>query len=144
MALNIMYRPDLSNLNLPPWNSARYLSVGWLDVEHQYSRGTVPDKDIEQLWKLCIHPKVTTRGFHECPFCPPTGKSTLCYRAGREKYFGSGMIFLKNGGKTYVAPDLIYHFVTAHEYLPPAEFIEIVSRSNNWLRRLAVKFECCD
>lgn len=29
-------------------------------------------------------------------------------------------------GKIYVAPDLLYHYITGHHYLPPRQFIEAV------------------
>lgn len=30
------------------------------------------------------------------------------------------------GGRWYAAPNLVYHYVTAHNYRPPDEFIEAV------------------
>jgi hypothetical protein len=31
-----------------------------------------------------------------------------------------------SGGRIYAAPDLIYHYVEAHGYRPPDEFVEAV------------------
>jgi hypothetical protein len=38
-------------------------------------------------------------------------------------------------GINYVAPVLILHYVGAHEYLPPKEFIDAVMRAARWQSR---------
>jgi hypothetical protein len=30
-------------------------------------------------------------------------------------------------GRTFIAPDLLYHYILAHGYCPPREFIEAAS-----------------
>ncbi|BCU78007.1 hypothetical protein [Luteolibacter sp. LG18] len=49
------------------------------------------------------------------------------FRDGCEQSFGSAEIRVRGAdGVVYGAPDLIYHYVVAHDYLPPAAFIEAV------------------
>jgi len=58
------------------------------------------------------------------------GKSSL---DGKELLLGSAEIEIKDpSGQLYVVPDLIYHYITEHQYLPPPEFVRAVcSRSDS-------------
>ncbi|WP_338285215.1 hypothetical protein [Luteolibacter sp. LG18] len=50
-------------------------------------------------------------------------------RDGCEHSLGNGEIRVRGAdGVIYGAPTLIYHYVVAHDYLPPAAFIEAVCR----------------
>ena len=46
----------------------------------------------------------------------------------REIYLGHAEVWVPSPDQrlTYAAPDLIWHYVTAHGYLPPKEFQEAV------------------
>ena len=47
------------------------------------------------------------------------------FRQGQENSLGSAEIRVKGkDGKVYAAPTLIYHYVAAHDYDPPKEFVE--------------------
>lgn len=56
-----------------------------------------------------------TRGFHTCEFC-----------GGREKAVGNAEIRVPGEGRMYAAPSLVHHYVVAHGYKPPEEFIAAV------------------
>lgn len=91
-------------------------AVGWLENENPFSTGTVP-KDVYS--KLCEFSKkpwtfAVFMGPHECDLC----------QFGNE--FGIDNIFIPHNGKIYVCPALITHYINAHHYLPPNEFIEAV------------------
>ncbi|HTW24902.1 MAG TPA: hypothetical protein VMD78_14950 [Candidatus Baltobacteraceae bacterium] len=46
---------------------------------------------------------------------------------GRVFKLGSAEIHVKApDGRTFAAPDLIYHYVAQHGYKPPLEFIDVV------------------
>ena len=46
-------------------------------------------------------------------------------RHGRETRLGSAEMTVKGkDGKIYAAPNLIYHYMAAHDYDPPKEFVE--------------------
>jgi hypothetical protein len=126
-----MHIPDGS----PITPGSRHLAVGWLDHGQPITRGDVPDGFPEALWQLCISPILLTRGFHECTFCPKAGRIRLYTRNERSAYLGQGEIWVRGVGKTYRAPNLIYHYVADHQYQPPAEFIHAVMRPRTWLKR---------
>ena len=47
------------------------------------------------------------------------------FKYGRETFLGSAEIRVQGKeGKVYAAPTLIYHYVAAHDYDPPQEFVE--------------------
>ena len=126
-----MYYPVLSRIG----KDSGKLAIGWLDHASPIPQGDIPDVFVERLWELCIHPIVQTRGFHECTFCPKEGKIRLCTRNQQSAYLGSGEICVRGKGKTYHAPNLIYHYITEHHYRPPEEFIGAVMRRRNWVKR---------
>ena len=48
-------------------------------------------------------------------------------RGNDELWLGSAEIrVFSNEGVTYAAPNLIYHYIVDHHYLPPEEFIRAV------------------
>ena len=109
-----MYFPDLSQytyLGLDP----SVLNVGWLDAQHPFQRGKAPSQFVDRLRTLVHNSVHQTRGFHQCSFCTdPTAR-------------GSAEILVTGEtGARYAAPTLILHYVEAHKYLPPAEFIAAV------------------
>lgn len=65
-------------------------------------------------------------GFHKCEFCDDQSfEGMKVSRHGRETRLGSAEITVKGkGGRIYAAPNLIYHYVAAHDYDPPKEFVE--------------------
>ena len=131
-----MYYPDLSRTG----KKSRKPAIGWLDRAWPVPQGEVPEPFVERLWELCIHPIVQTRGFHECTFCPQTGTIRRCTRSGQTAFLGSGEIRVRGKGKTYRAPNLIYHYVTEHHYHPPDEFITAVMQRRNWVKRQFDRF----
>jgi len=76
------------------------------------------------------------RGYHACEFC---SKAPLPHvlKSGKQVWLGSAEIWIPStdGSLVYAAPDLVYHYVTAHQYRPPDGFIEGViasGDSQNW------------
>jgi hypothetical protein len=125
-----MYCPDLSPYRSRPDEDQpdlHLLSVGWLDGQYPYPRGQVPTSFVERLWSFCEYKVNALFVLYHCTFCRDT---TWYYpaRCGRNKvHLGSSEIrVLGRGATVYVAPDLIYHYVTAHLYRPPQAFIEAV------------------
>ncbi len=54
-------------------------------------------------------------GVHNCELCqydPPSGHTNL---------------FVPNGSSIYVCPELVIHFIAAHQYRPPDEFLDAVA-----------------
>ncbi len=110
------------------------LNVGWLDAQHPYQQGAIPPSFLDRLWWLCEASVRRTRGFHLCEFCEGLSGSgdawerrIVASRSGRELFLGTAEIrVVDDSGRVFAAPDLIYHYVEAHAYLPPQQFVEAV------------------
>jgi len=122
------YYPDLSRyqyfqraLNPPS------LTIGWLDGSHDFAVGSVDPLFVEQLWLYCQNRVWSTRGYHECEICREPQWPHIAKRGDEELKLGSAEIrVLGIGNIIYAAPDLIYHYVVDHQYLPPQQFIDAV------------------
>jgi hypothetical protein len=114
------FYPDLSPyeyaLDEPPGT----VNIGWLEPSHSYPTGQTPEVFRARLMDLCGRPVNLTVGHHACPFCP----------AGQPARRGSGEVRVPSDSKVYAAPVLIHHYVDAHGYKPPEEFIEAVLNSS--------------
>jgi len=68
-----------------------------------------------------------SRGFHICPFCEERKLGIPVPIGGKSLTLGSAEIEIADKqGNVYVAPDLIFHYIADHQYLPPQEFIVAV------------------
>lgn len=130
-----MYFADLSQYKYSRGDSRpNVVNIGWLSSDHPFLKGLVSDEFLARLRKLIQAPVDLTRGFHLCEFCPPPPATTT--EGGLPSIdpapgtIGNGEIRVSDkSGKTYVAPVLILHYVQAHGYLPPSEFIQAVVSS---------------
>jgi hypothetical protein len=83
------------------------------------------------------------RGYHVCEFCDlPVGTFITCQFQGEEIKLGSAEIrVFGSNGRIFASPDLIFHYVRDHHYLPPESFIQAVLAepgpdSQDYLNRL--------
>ena len=104
------------------------LNVGWLEPGQDFARGTTSECILDKLWDFCKVFTVISRGFHTCEFCP--GKTIVTeQRGGAELRLGSAEIrVFSPEGRIFAAPNLIYHDILAHQYLPPDDFLRAVCR----------------
>jgi hypothetical protein len=120
---NMAYYPDLSryeyllqdeilNAGGYPELGMPFVNVGWLASAREYPRGETDVAFQERLALFCLPHSVWTlcMGSHTCEFCAEARGSYEIWVVGREKL--------------YAAPVLIHHYVIAHGYRPPDEFIE--------------------
>jgi hypothetical protein len=101
------------------------LNVGWLCRERDYPKGRAPAGLAAALHRAAATDRVQqTRGYHFCPWCVSrlAGRLGHCAR-------GSAEIRVVGDGVVYAAPELIAHYVEAHDYLPPEEFVHAVMSS---------------
>ncbi len=121
------YFKDLSPYSYfkyPQQCAGEQVNVGWLDREAPYLRGNADPDLIAKLLALCKWPVKRTRGWHNCHFCREypvrvaDSDGRFCLGDGEIRVPG------KDGKIIYAAPNLIYHYVVTHRYLPPAEFLE--------------------
>lgn len=104
-------------------------NVAWLDCEYDYHKAPVPHEMVYHLMNLAKSPQNMTRGFHTCNLCevpPIVLENDAYYNAWSLPRRGNGEIHLQNKKGTFVAPVLIIHYITDHQYCPPQEFIDAV------------------
>ncbi|WNG39934.1 hypothetical protein F0U61_44330 [Archangium violaceum] len=110
-----MYFPDMGE-QCQVGQGPEVRAVGWLDIEHPYTQGTVEPAFLEALQR---HVKtawapVVAAGPHFCQFC-------------REKPWGGAYnVWIPSERYLFIAPELIVHYITDHGYRPPDAFIEAV------------------
>jgi hypothetical protein len=125
-----MYFPDLTPYAYagaePRENT---LNIGWLSPSHPFPRCAPDGRLVAALRRLAAAPVNLFRGAYVCEFCPPPsirqsacGITMLNPSPGTT---GNGEIrIIGADGTTYVAPVLVLHYVVAHGYLPPREFVD--------------------
>ena len=122
-----MYIPDLTAYCYEEsYIRAGLVAVGWLDQDHAFPRGDAPGEVRERLWKYLERPIVQTRGWHPCPWCATT-RAIRVRQGETEHLLGDAEIrVFSNTGEAYAAPNLVYHYIDTHQYLPPARFLNAV------------------
>lgn len=103
------------------------LAVGWLQRNEPYPTGTVPGGFAEALLPFCFeeYSVCVTRAKRPCPLCGERVAS-ITTEDGHTSEPGTGEIRVLGDDDIYAAPDLIHHYVTAHDYQPPQVFVEAV------------------
>lgn len=110
-------------------------AIGWLENGKTFSTGKVPQDVFFKLseFKQTFWDFATFRGYHYCDLCK--------YQFELEIKGGNSNIFIPHNGKIYVYPSLITHYINAHFYLSPREFVEAVylcppMRSMEYLKKI--------
>jgi hypothetical protein len=115
-----MFYPDLST-ECQVDRGEHVRAVGWLSKDHPFPTGTVSPEFLAALrshLRAAWQP-VYLMGPHFCEFCPKPKP-----REGRVG--GSRNLWIPAVSVVYVAPELVAHYVEAHGYRPPDEFISAV------------------
>jgi hypothetical protein len=110
----------------PARTGVELLNVGWLGPGSEFDIQVADPGFLEALWQYCLISVNQTRGLYRCHVCnsPDSG---VAERQGQRAELGSAEIrVFSRAGVGYAAPNLIYHCVAAHDYLPPADFVEAV------------------
>lgn len=136
------YYEDLSCYSYHKLESgANTWNVGWLDKHHPFPQRTGARGLLPILKEFCRTPVFQTRGLHFCEFCVD---QTLVEMNIGDKvfYLGSSEIRVFGPGlNVYAAPNLVYHYIEAHNYLPPLDFVQALTEgpqpaSESYLTRL--------
>lgn len=95
-------------------------AVGWLESKKTFPIGKTPKDVFLKLIKFKKNPWTFAMfcGLHQCDLCQ--------FQFEIESAIGISNIFIPHKGKIYVCPELITHYINAHLYLPPREFIEAI------------------
>ena len=92
-------------------------TVGWLDRDHTFPTGSIEPRAYGKLKELSQDPwePCVSMGIHHCELC--------VYEPER---VGGRNLFIPSTDCIFVAPELITHYMNAHEYAPPNEFLQAV------------------
>lgn len=113
-------------------NAARFKAVGWLEEGREFRRGRVDPRFVHKLVLLLGEPSPLERSTdpHYCSLCVfSRGPSEfhLFQSPGMPSVpMGNRNLVLPGAGFLYVAPSLVLHYMDAHQYVPPDEFIKAV------------------
>src|SRR5262249_36843970 len=99
----------------PEEEQAGTVNIGWLDLRYPFPTGETSDEFRAKLSVISLWRVKQTRGFQPCYFC-----------TGRDRPAGSAGIRGAGGEGGCAAPILVHHYVAAHWYRPPEEFIAAV------------------
>lgn len=132
--------------DLSPYNYLRSSpaekNVGWIGPTSQFEAMNADESFLDRLWCYCKISVAPTRGIHDCELCD-SRRTRIAERHGETLLLGSAEIrVFSSAGDVYAAPNLIYHYVQAHGYRPPDEFIQAVQNgllpdSSAYLERLS-------
>ena len=119
-------------------------AIGWLEAGILYETGPVAPAFVERLATLLVDPWIpwVCGGSHRCGLCRLTGGPGSIRIGGTEVGIGNTNLFVPSAGFAYVAPSTVLHYMDAHQYSPPAAFVEAVRacpdmRSMDYLRRMS-------
>jgi hypothetical protein len=137
-----MHLADLSPYNA---QSSALLCVGWLAGGHHFKTGKSDDALVRQLKR--VHEAGSAHrfgmaisvGLHQCDLCQFDGPTD------------TGELLVPGESVIYIAPRMLLHYMAAHHYSPPMEFVDAVRRcpdpdsmefkkqllSNGWRAQLA-------
>jgi hypothetical protein len=106
------------------------IMVGWLAAKSPYAKGPVDRAFFVRLLELLAEPwqPFACAGRHPCEFCRFTGGPSRVSCEGREAAVGIGDLYVPFEETLYVAPSLVAHYVDAHDFAPPPEFVTAVMR----------------
>jgi hypothetical protein len=99
-----------------PEEEGEVVNVGWLDPIHPFPVGETSEAFRDKLFRLCQIPLQQTRGGYPCYYCKDRDRIPV----------SSCEMRVAGNGKVYAAPQLVHHYVVAHGYKPPDEFIAAV------------------
>jgi hypothetical protein len=126
-----VYYPDLSVYTLVNAETdVTILTVGWLHKDYSFSQCQLSDAFKSRLLKFCLNPIRFSFGKYVCHLCSNSSSNPVVSGDGLSSELGSAEIIVCGiKGKLYLCPDLIYHYVTEHNYCPPTEFVQAVIQS---------------
>lgn len=106
------------------------LAVGFLSRKYQFETGQTPPKFLQKLLLFC-HPSKTVCQIHRAQNSALGGKQIEVEIKGEKVTLGAAEIRVIGDEDIFAAPDLIYHYVADHNYLPPGEFIDAILNGPN-------------
>jgi hypothetical protein len=118
----VAYFEDLSNCDYFGDDLASELTaIAWLTNDVAFSTGKTPDESYAKLKLLLIDPwqPMIFGGCHDCELCQ------------FDRPYGHSNLFVPNGSLIFVCPEMILHYIAAHHYRPPDQFLAAVAECPN-------------
>jgi hypothetical protein len=109
---------DLSPIIYFGHEHATYLrAIGWLEHGQAFAKGVVDAQVYRRLVALLKEPwePFVFMGVHGCGLCH---YEPACY--------GAKNVYVPGDGVVYVCPELVTHYMNAHQYAPPHDFCDAV------------------
>jgi hypothetical protein len=122
-----MYFEDLSEYSYDMGVAIRGVrNVGWLDASHEYAKGSIDAAVLEKITTLALQKSVNQmRGFHYCELC--STEELRIEQGGKKRLLGSSELWVPdNAGGYFASPNLVVHYIQAHGYQPPSDYVEAV------------------
>ena len=98
------------------------MNIGWIGNGSEFVLAEPAEETLQAIWEHCKISIAYMPGIHRCEFC-----DDFSYYAERNGEYlmlgGSEIRVFSPRGEIYAAPTLIYHYMHAHYYQPPAEFL---------------------
>jgi hypothetical protein len=119
------YYPDMSSVCQFRLTGDPIRSIGWLSGEQPFSTGVLADCDLYMARFSDALQSDHAWGYHTCEFCShdacphQQGKGQICQVAS-----GNGVALVPGSRYLFVTPVMLGHYITIHQYLPPAEFLD--------------------
>lgn len=131
------YYPDLTPYQYEDKIYPKILNIGWLDVNHQFEIGSVQNEIVEKILLLTCGVKninlisMKVRSFKHCPFDENVIEIDIP-NTNRTRLLGISELCIPNkvNNILYCFPDMLYHYITHHQYLPPLEFLQAIEDFN--------------
>lgn len=104
-----------------PQAAAVLVAVGWLGRESSFRTGPVTGEFYERLKQLMARrfSPIVCAGGHACELCQ------------FDPAYGSGNLFVPEGNRLLVCPELVVHYIAKHHYQPPEVFCGAVLRCHD-------------
>jgi hypothetical protein len=123
-----MHHPDLSLYkHSDKLTLKEVFYVGWLDPAFPFPKGNIPDTIATKLEKIMEYEKDINviRGLpYTCRFCGNKTVSLKFQIRNNPVMLGVSEIWIpSDNDRYYAAPSLISHYIKAHHYLPPKEYV---------------------
>ncbi len=120
--------PDVDRIGMAP------LAVGFLQrgqrLELQQNQRPASAKLVKKLLPFCAA-DVRVFALPRAMKCPLCNEPVSVEIAGESVRLGSAEIRVLGDGGIYAAPDLLPHYIEAHGYQPPDEFVDAVMRGGS-------------
>ncbi|MFG1496799.1 hypothetical protein ABMA57_09210 [Saccharospirillum sp. HFRX-1] len=106
-------------------------NIGWLDVENEFKKGAVPVGFVDKLNSIIIgtnsfNAQISRkRSARKCKLCN-SDYISIENQEGKE-VLGAANLLIPYAQNTYfIAPTMVGHYISYHNYMPPEEFISAV------------------